>query len=474
MPIHPNIPLALEPAPYVRMPDPWAQQARMLELRDLTRRDELERLKLDELRRAQAEEQAVREIFARHLRPDGKLDRSGVLSDLYRLNPSVAFTTQKNWLAQEKALSEADEARLKAAAARAARLGALAGSATDQASYQRALQQALEEGLLTSDQAAGLPATWDENTKAMLSQFQQQALTAQQQIDEALKRAQDERAKAEHEARLPGLTAESASKQFRLAGQLAPGAALTTTQWNALRAVLPENLRNMFPAAPYSGAVAEAERLAMTPEERQASADRAASRAEQERHNKETEKLRRERETSRQAERQASQAEKESQQRTSRLRTLKAEEQRLDREQAPLDEKRRQLGQILASGKHARSRPGKAAKDVEITPEERARYQAEYDSITERWQRILDRKKQIEDERRQLLGNGAPSAPGASPSERPAATAAGKPRQVDAASGRTVGAAAYTEEEFRRRARERGIANVEQALAEARRRGLVQ
>lgn len=468
MPIHPNIPLALEPAPYVRMPDPWAQQARMLELRDLTRRDELERLKLDELRRAQAEEQAVREIFARHLRPDGKLDRSGVLSDLYRLNPSVAFTTQKHWLAQEKALSEADEARLKAAAARAARLGTLAGSATDQASYQRAVQQALEEGLLTSEQAAALPTTWDESTKSMLGQFQRQALTAQQQIEASLKAAQDQRAKAEHEARLPGLTAESASKQFRLAGQLAPGAALTTTQWNALRAVLPENLRNMFPAAPYSGAVAEAERLAMTPEERAAAEDRRASRAEQERHNREIERIRGERETNRQAERLA----KQSEETTKRLRTLKSEEQQLDREQARLDERRRELGRILETGKHPRPRQGRKAKDVEITPEERARFQAEYDTATEQWRRILDRRKEIEAERRHLLGQGAATAT-ARPQQVPTAQVAGWPRQVDAATGRTVGGVTYTEQEFRRRARERGIVDVEQALAEARRSGLV-
>jgi hypothetical protein len=471
MPINPSIPLAVEPPPYLRMPDPWAAQARAFALRELVRNDELERLKLEELRRKQAEEEAIRDIFRRHITPEGTLNRQGALADLYRLNPETAINVQKNWLAQQKALSEAEESRLKADAARAGRLGSLAGSAVDQPSWERAISQALEEGLITTDQAAKLPRQWDASTQAMVRQFQEQALTAQQQIDAALKRAQEERAKAEHAARLPGYEAESASKQFRLAGQLAPGAAQTPSQWNALRSVLPERLRNLFPTVPYTGAVEQAERLGMTAEERKAAQDRAATRQETERHNRAVEQQRAERDAARRSDRQEEQARREQQSRTERLRALKAEEQRLEREQAPLDEKRLKLGDILRTGKHIKTRPGKKSKSVDITPEERARYQAEFDAASERWQGILDRKKQIADERRQLLGGEAgSSAPGA------VATPSGKPRQVDASTGRTAGTPAYTEEQFRQRARERGLTpeQIEQALAKARRQGLVQ
>jgi hypothetical protein len=467
MPINPTIPLAIEPTPYLRMPDPWQLQGRALALRELMRNEEIDRMKLEELRRQQAEESAIRDIFRRHISPEGKLNRQGALADLYRLNPTTALNMQKDWLAQQKALSEAEEARLKADAARAGRFGALAGSAVDQPSWERAIGQALEEGLLTTEQAAKLPREWNDSTKAMVRQFQEQALTAQQQIEAALKRAQEERAKAEHTARLPGLEAESAAKQFRLAGQLAPGAAATTEQWRALRTVLPERLRNIFPAVPHSGAVEQAEKLGMSPDERQAAADRAATRKETERHNKAIEALRSERETARAAAVQQREQDK----RTERLRSLKAEEQRLEREQASLDEARRKLGEILRTGRHVKSRPGKKSKAVEITPEERARYEAEFHSTTERWQRILDRKRQIADERQQLLGSGATGPTGATA----VATPIGKPRQIDPTTGRSPGAPAYSEEEFRRRARERGLApeQIEQALAEARRKGLV-
>jgi hypothetical protein len=461
MPINPSIPLAFDQAPPVRMPDPWAQQARAVELRDLLRRDELGRYQLEEARRQREQEQALREVFARHIDAEGRLNRTGVLADLYRINPDLAFTAQRNWLAHDKAVAEANEAKRKADAARVARLGSLAGSVTDQTSYRRAIDTAVSEGLLTREQAAGLPQVYDDATKEMLRQFQTEALTAAQQLEQA-------RAQAEHQARLPGIEADAASKAFALAGQLAPGAAQTTTQWTTLRSALPERWRNLFPAVPYSGAVAEAERLAMTPEERAAAEDRRASRAEQERHNREIERIRGERETNRQAERLA----KQSEETTKRLRTLKSEEQQLDREQARLDERRRELGRILETGKHPRPRQGRKAKDVEITPEERARFQAEYDTATEQWRRILDRRKEIEAERRHLLGQGAATAT-ARPQQVPTAQVAGWPRQVDAATGRTVGGVTYTEQEFRRRARERGIVDVEQALAEARRSGLV-
>lgn len=454
MAVNPSIPLAIEPTPYLRMPDPWQTQARAFALRELMRNEELDRIKLEELRRQRDEEQAIREIFRRHVTPEGKLNRQGALADLYRLNPTTALNMQKNWLAQEKALSDAEEARLKADAARAARLGSLAGSATDQASYDRAIKQAVDEGLLTSEQAAQLPRVWDDSTRALTRQFQEQALSAQQQIEAAIKRAQEERARALHEVQLPGVQAEAAGKAFRLAGQLAPGAAHSASDWTALRAMLPAHLRRIFPTVPFTGAVEIAEQLGTPPDERRQAEDRAATRRETERHHKAMEDEQRQRRLDRTAREGRQESQRAEAERRQRLRQLQDEEQKLDAEQTKLDERRRELGQILSSYpsyEYRKTTQGKTKK-FKLSAEERAARQAEYETATERWQKILDRKKQIQDERRSLQGGSQQQGPPA-----PASRAAQVP--ID-----------FSEEDLIRRARQRGMTQeqIDRALAEYR------
>lgn len=454
MPINPYIPLALERPQYVPVPDPLEERGRVLALRELLRRGELDEMKLAEARRQIEAERRLRDVLAANPDIEKALPQIGAIDPELGLkyrkaiadaNRASAETAAKEYDFRQKAIGDL-RSRLAAVLsetdpAKRSQLYALHRAEAIASGYYRPElipEQMPEESVLRSWALATLP--YDKQNAELRAR-------AKEAHEAALRPSQVQKSQAE---------ADQASLTF--GALLAPAAGESNALWQRLRARLPEHLRAFYPAVPYAGAAEQAEAMGTTPAQRRAAADREATRLETKRHNEAMERIQRDRETARRAGREDAETKKRDDERIKRLRAIKAEEQELEREQAPLDQKRRQIGQILKSGKQVKNVAGKQSKEVDLTPEERARYQGEFQSVTERWQRILDRKQQIQAERQQLQAAAAGG---------PTATATGRPRQVDATTGRTIGEVGFTEDDIRRQGMLRGMTpeDIERAVA---------
>src|SRR4030095_13127011 len=211
MAIDPSISLAVRPpviAP-LEIQTPLEKFAKVLSLRNLMNQGQLGQLGLQtkQLELQEAQRQAAAE-------------------STLRANPNLTDTELIGTLGSRaipllKARSELYEQQLKTNAQKAARLGQLAGSAVDAPSYQNAIMTAVSEKLMDPDHARQLAALdWnDPATQAQVKQFQQQALTAEQQHNAAIA---DEKAKREKQLFEPQLAeAQSKARQSALqdAGQ---------------------------------------------------------------------------------------------------------------------------------------------------------------------------------------------------------------------------------------------------------------
>jgi hypothetical protein len=447
------------------MRNPIERYGRMLSLQDLMRRGEMNQLRLDEAQRVQRERRSVADIFRRHRTPEGDRDTTKTLDEIYQVNPETALKLEQEWREAERERLQAQKAALEFAGERAQQLGSLAESITDQPTYQWAISEALRRDLIAAETAAQLPREWNENTRKLTRQLAQQSMSANEQIQRRLQQA-------EHEAKLPGIQAETAGKQFKLFGQLAPGAAQSAYGFSELRKrVLPDNLRFAAPATPGGGAVERAQEMGMTPAEQASAEDRRKRTAQTKHYQEERIQLSRESEKKSEAEKRKTAAAKAAEKRTKRLEDIRQEELRLEKQQGLLDEERTRLGDILSrGGKKEWGQVVEKGKPRDISQEEAQDLQTKFQAVSERWQRILDRKEELKNERQALRGRPVPT-----PKRSKVGTPSRKPRKVNPITGRTIGAPTYTEEELIRSVKRRGLpqANIERALAEGRRQGVI-
>lgn len=207
MPIDPRIALGVDPGPAPIMPSELQQ--RRLTLADLARREKLDQqqaemndMRLNEGRQKQAEYSAsleragkVRGVLEKH-----KGDIEKALPELWSLDPAAADRFETHVYDRKKRDFDTKKLELEQASARAKRLGEIAQTATDQSTLRRAVGMAVAEKLLTPEMAAQIGDAWDDNSKAAVSQFRNQALSVEKQLEEARK-AEEHKWKSEEEAR---------------------------------------------------------------------------------------------------------------------------------------------------------------------------------------------------------------------------------------------------------------------------------
>lgn len=133
-----------------------------------------------ELQQAQRGMQQENALLGLMQRPDFYNESGGInpamMPEIGRVAPSQALSYSKAIQGQQKALSDAQMAKLNQAKTQLELVGRLVGGVTDEASFQAARQQAQAFGIPLD----GVPAQYDPN---WVQQTRQQTLTAQQQID---------------------------------------------------------------------------------------------------------------------------------------------------------------------------------------------------------------------------------------------------------------------------------------------------
>lgn len=177
MPIDASIALQSRPA---QMEDPLTQYGKALSLKQLMQQGQMQDQQMQE-------QNAVRKILRES---QGNLTPE-VLGKIREVSPAAAFTFEKSLRENQKAGQEfekgeqdLDEGDLKIRAQKVSRLASLAGSIKDEATKDQAIGTALREGLLDPETATKIMSQPYETIKPQLAQFQQEAMTAAQQMEE--------------------------------------------------------------------------------------------------------------------------------------------------------------------------------------------------------------------------------------------------------------------------------------------------
>ena len=286
MAIDPSIALGVRP-PAIPVPEiqtPLDRFAKVLSLRNMMTQGESgqlglqsKQLEFQQLQQQMQDEAKLRQLYTTNPNPT----QADIISTI---GPQRAIPLLK-------AQNEQYEQQLKTNAQKAARLGQIAGSIVDPQSYQNGIMTAVGERLLDPEAGRQLAAlNWDDpKTQAQVRQFQQQALTAEQQHNAQLADAQAKRQQLESEARLPGLQAESTAKVRQMdANTLAPAMAKGPDAFQAALAQLPPERQAIFRDATTP---MEIYRRAQTPEQVVTSSQQAIAQTETARHNQRVEEL---------------------------------------------------------------------------------------------------------------------------------------------------------------------------------------
>lgn len=164
---------------------PMDTMGQAMTLKNLSMQSKLNEKQLNQANQAEAEQKTMKDLMAKHTvaNPDGTvaLNKGAMLSDLAKVNPTLALTTQKQFETESAAKQSQDIAQ------REKQLGLakdLAWSINDEQSYQQAREMGIKLGLPNADK---LPPQYDPN---LVQQMKYRTLSAQQQLDEQ-KRAQD-------------------------------------------------------------------------------------------------------------------------------------------------------------------------------------------------------------------------------------------------------------------------------------------
>lgn len=217
MPIDASIALQSRPA---QMEDPLTQYGKALSLKQLMQQGQMQ----DQQMR---EQNAVRQI----LRESQGNITPEVLGKIRQVSPAAAFTFEKSLRENQKAGQEfekgeqdLDEGDLKIRAQKVSRLASLAGSIKDEATKDQAIGTALREGLLDPETATKIMAQPYETIKPQLAQFQQEAMTAAQQMEE-----EHRAATAKRQTEQDAATADFRKKDLAIRQQQADTAAKPNT-----------------------------------------------------------------------------------------------------------------------------------------------------------------------------------------------------------------------------------------------------
>lgn len=119
----------------------------------------------------------------------------------------------------KKEVFAAEKDKVETQSKQVALAGQILGSINDEQTLVRGVGQALANGLLDAQSAQQwLAGGWNEQTAAKVAQVRQQALTAQQQIDEIRKKAEDAAKKLEDPLKLRKLEAETKKAEREATG----------------------------------------------------------------------------------------------------------------------------------------------------------------------------------------------------------------------------------------------------------------
>lgn len=157
-----------------------AQQA-VLGVADNVRQNRLQQMALQRAEDAYQQEQSANRLYAAAVGPDGNIDRTKLVTGFAQggLGSKIP-ALQTQFATQDKALREADKAKLESIKQHVELQGQLLGGVRDQATYDAARQQAAQAGIDVSQ----LPPQYNP---AFVQQAQQKALTAAQQVEQMWK-----------------------------------------------------------------------------------------------------------------------------------------------------------------------------------------------------------------------------------------------------------------------------------------------
>lgn len=170
--------------------DPLAQAGKAMSLKAMMTGQQEANLQLEEKKRMLAENKAVRDAIAA-----ANGDIKAALPKIAQVAPEKAAAFKKQideWdtadLTKKKAMIDLNGKKLE-------RMGQIAGSITDQSSYTAALDQAMKEGVI--DQGTYHQLSDQPFDPTVVKQFQTQALTAKEQLENHFKEleAKDKSAK---------------------------------------------------------------------------------------------------------------------------------------------------------------------------------------------------------------------------------------------------------------------------------------
>lgn len=178
MAIDASIPLGVRA---VELPNQLAQFGQIAQIQGLQQRNRLAELQFAQAEREQARDLAIGDAYKTNVNPDGTLNRQGLIGGLASSGQGAAIPgIQKTFSEQDKAMREAEKARLEQAGQTISLIGQVAGSATDPQSYAAGRQRLAAAGVDVSQ----IPEQFDP---AYVAQARQQALSAAQQLEQQWK-----------------------------------------------------------------------------------------------------------------------------------------------------------------------------------------------------------------------------------------------------------------------------------------------
>lgn len=156
-------------------------QAAALGALDNVRQNRLQQVAMQRAEDQYQQEQAANRLYAAAVAPDGSIDRTKLITGFAQggLGSKIP-AIQTQFATQDKALREAEKAKLDGLIQRVNIQGQLLGSAVDQASYDAARRAAAQAGI----EMNGVPEQYDPN---FVQQARQRTLTAAQQLEQEWK-----------------------------------------------------------------------------------------------------------------------------------------------------------------------------------------------------------------------------------------------------------------------------------------------
>lgn len=220
------------------------------------------------------------------------LGRGAGMPDLMKASPKYAAQHQKTLADQRKADYDAKKAELDLTAVQMNVFGRIAGTVRDTPSLMRAGDQLLKMGLIPKEIHDHIAQSgFTPEVANVLQQHMQQALTVEQQVEQARKLVEDEykaagekRTQATFEAELPGKQADAQGKQLELAAQTV-GDPKSQAEYDAWRATLRPEVAAKIPPQFSTGAITIVRKMGMSAFQQSSLENTAASQAETARHN---------------------------------------------------------------------------------------------------------------------------------------------------------------------------------------------